>query len=89
MTIELTREQEQFIEQEISAGHFTDRGQVIGEALALLKRQREARAELQADVEEGLSDFAAGRGRSHDEGVAEDIKQRGRALKMKREPTAP
>lgn len=36
MTIELTREQEQFIEQEISAGHFTDRGQVIGEALALL-----------------------------------------------------
>jgi putative addiction module CopG family antidote len=89
MTVELTREQEQFIEQELSTGHFSNRDEVIGEALALLKRQREARAKLQTAVEEGLSDLAAGRGRSHAEGVAESVKQRGRALKEKRRPTTP
>lgn len=91
MTIELTREQEQFIEQELSTGHFASVGEVSGEALALLKRQREARAKLQTDIQEGLGDLAAGRGRSYADSatLADEIKQRGRALKAKREPTAP
>lgn len=46
MTIELTREQEQLIEQQLATGNFTDRGEVIGEALALLRRQGEALAEM-------------------------------------------
>lgn len=63
MTIKLTREQEQFIEQALSTGHFSDKGKVIEEALTLLKRQGEARVELQADIQESLDDLA-------DDGVA-------------------
>jgi putative addiction module CopG family antidote len=94
MTIELTREQEQFIEQALSTGHFSDKGEVIEEALTLLKRQGEVRAELQADIQEGLDDLAAGRARSYSSSyttettLADDIKKQGRTLKAKREQTA-
>ena len=45
MTIELTQEQEQLIEQELATGHFSDKGEVIAEALVLLKRQGEGKGE--------------------------------------------
>jgi Arc/MetJ-type ribon-helix-helix transcriptional regulator len=92
VTIELTREQEQLIKQQLATGYVTDEGEVIGEALILLRRQGEARAKLPADIQEGLDDLAAERGRSLAAEtaftLADDIKQRSRALKAKREQTA-
>lgn len=92
MTIELTHEQEQLLEQVLATGHFSDKGEVIAEALALLKRQGEARAQLQTDIQKGLDDLAAGRYRTLTPETASvfaaETKQRGRELKAKREQTA-
>ena len=93
MTIELTREQEKFIEQELATGHFTDKGEVIAEALALLKRQGEARAKIQAAVQRGIDDLDAGRYRTistpeEAQAFAAEIKQRARDLRAQREQKA-
>lgn len=55
MTIELTREQERLIEQQLATGNFTDKGDVIGEALALLQRQGEVVAEMRGALREAHS----------------------------------
>ncbi len=93
MTIQLTREQEQLIEQQLATGNFTDKGEVIAEALALLKRQGEARAKIQAGVQRGIEDMDAGRYQTIStpeevQVLADEIKQRGRELQAKREQAA-
>jgi len=93
MTIELTKEQEQFIEQALATGHFSDRQEVITEALALLKRQGEARAKVQAAVQRGIDDLDAGRYRTistpeEAQAFATEIKQQARELRARREQTA-
>lgn len=55
MTIELTREQERLIEQQLATGNFTDEGDVIGEALALLQRQGEVVTEMRGAFREAHS----------------------------------
>ncbi len=52
MRIEITREQEQLVEQQLATGNFIDKGEDIGEALALLKRQGEALAEMREGFRE-------------------------------------
>lgn len=93
MIVELTNEQEQFIEQELAAGHFTDKGEVIAEALALLKRQGEAHAKIRASVQQGLDDLNTGRYRTistseEAQTLAADIKLQARELKVQREHKA-
>lgn len=39
MTIEFTREQEQFIEQSLASGRYSNEAEVIREGLALLQKQ--------------------------------------------------
>jgi putative addiction module CopG family antidote len=39
MTIEFTREQEQFIKQSLASGRYSSEAEVIREALALLQKQ--------------------------------------------------
>lgn len=93
MTIELTHEQEVLIEQQLATGNFTDKSEVIAEALALLKRQGEARAKIQAGVQRGIEDMDAGRYRTistpeEAQAQVDEIKQRGRELRAKREQAA-
>ncbi len=89
MTVELTREQEQLIERQLKSGRFSDKAEVIAKALALLERHGAAVADVQADIREGLDDLFSGRSRDYSQDsvreLAEDIKQRGRVLKAKRE----
>lgn len=90
MTIELTREQEQLVEQALATGHFGDRNEVIAEALALLERQSALRAEVYAEVQRGLDDLDAGRYRTVStpedaQALAADIKQRARELQTQRD----
>ena len=92
MTIELTQEQEEVVEQALTTGHFSDRGQVIAEALTLLKRRDEARAALRADVQRGLDDLDAGHSRTvgtpeEAQALAADLKQRAGELGARRRET--
>ena len=58
MSSGLPPEIEQFVTSEISAGHFTDRDEVILHALRLFQRDR---AETIAGIKAGLKDVANGR----------------------------
>lgn len=49
---------EQFVQQEVASGRFSDRNAVIAHALALLRRDRD---EAVAGIEAGLQDAAHGR----------------------------
>ena len=94
MTIELTQEQEQLIEQELATGHFSDRGEVIAEALVLLKRQGEVRAKVRAEVQQGLDSLDAGHYRTirspeDAQAFATELKQRVRERQAQRERNAP
>lgn len=57
MTTQLSPELEQFVESEVAAGRFTDRTEVLEQALRLLQRDRE---EAVAGIQAGLADVAAG-----------------------------
>lgn len=87
MTVELTKEQEQLIEQQLASGRFRDKSEVIAKALTLLERHDAALAQVRADVEEGLGDLRAGRSRNYQspQELAEEIKKRGRELKAQRD----
>ena len=94
MTIELTQEQERLIEQELATGHFSDRGEVIAEALVLLKRQGEIRAKVQVEVQQGLDSLDAGRSRTirnpeDAQAFATELKQQVRERQAQRERNAP
>ena len=54
----LAADLEQFVQQEITSGHFPNRESVVAHALRLLQRERE---EAVAGIRVGLDDVAAGR----------------------------
>lgn len=61
MTIELTREQRRFIEQEIAEGTYADESALLREALELLRQRKAWAQKVQAGVKQGRDDIAAGR----------------------------
>jgi len=58
MAVEISPDLEQFVEQEVASGHFSDRSSVIEHALRLMQRDRE---EAIQGIRAGLDDAAAGR----------------------------
>ncbi len=58
MAIEINAELEQFVEQEVTQGRFSDSAAVVEHALRLLLRDREEAIE---GIKAGLADVAAGR----------------------------
>ena len=58
MTVELTREQERLIEEQLATGRYGSRGEVIAEALALLsdcaQLEQMKLARLRAEIQKGL-----------------------------------
>ena len=58
MTVELTREQERLIEEQLATGRYGSRGEVIAEALALLSDYAQLEqmklARLRAEIQKGL-----------------------------------
>lgn len=94
MTIDLTREQEQLLNQQLAAGHFATQDEAIDEALTLLQRRGDMLKQLHADIQEGLDDLKAGRSTristpEEAKAFAEEIKQRGRELHAQQQKSAP
>ena len=58
MTIDISPELEEFVDQTIARGQFDDRNAVIEHAIRLMKLERE---EAIAGIEAGLRDVEAGR----------------------------
>ena len=58
MTVLISADLEQFVEQEISSGRFPNRDAVIAHALRLLQHDRE---DAVFGIQAGLADVAAGR----------------------------
>jgi antitoxin ParD1/3/4 len=83
MNISLTPQLEKLVQDRVKSGRYTSASEVIREALRLLETQDRARdqgfARLQADVESGLRELAAGQSKPFDDAAAERIKQLGRA----------
>jgi antitoxin ParD1/3/4 len=93
MTIELTAEQRQYVERQVATGKYASESALVQQALEVLQRRDKRIAEVQAGVERGVADMEAGRYRTistpaEAEALADEIKQRGRALRDKREQTA-
>ena len=61
MTIDVSPELEEFVDQTIGRGQFDDRNAVIEHAIRLMKLERE---EAIAGIEAGLRDVEAGRTKS-------------------------
>lgn len=68
MTIKMSPELEEFVEQEVTSGHFDDRNSVIEHAVRLMQRDRE---EAISGIKAGLSDVKAGRTQPLDEAFAD------------------
>ena len=93
MTIALTPEQRQLIEQQLATGSFTSQGEVIDEALNLLQRRSKLLKQLNADIQEGLDDLKAGRATristpEEAEAFKQEIIKHGNELRAQREQTA-
>ena len=93
MNVTLRPDLERLIERKLATGRYADRGAVIEEALEFVQRRDEWTAQAQAGVQRGTEDMDAGRYRTvgnSDEAKAlvDEIKQRGRELRAKREQTA-
>ena len=68
MTIDMSPELEEFVDESIARGQFDDRNAVIEHALRLMKLERE---EAIAGIEAGLRDVEAGRTKSVEQAFAE------------------
>ena len=88
MNVSLTPELEQLVNEKVQSGLYQTASEVVREALRLLKERDHAREQLRADVQAGLDALARGEGRAYDKAsgreLAERIKSRGRATRMKK-----
>ena len=76
MSIKLTPELEEFVQQELAAGEYRSAEEVVSEALRLLRKKREFDA-LKAEVQIGLDQVARGEvGPWDPEAVQEEIRRR-------------
>ena len=94
MTIKLTQEQEQFIEQEIASGAYADETALLADAVELLRQRKAWIAEVQAGVKRGREDIAAGRyfevnSPEDAQTLREEITRRALERRAQREQTAP
>lgn len=82
MELNLTREQEAFIQEAIASGRFRHREDVIQDALALWEERERRRTEILSAVDEAESSLARGQGLPITEhsirDVANEVKSRGR-----------
>ena len=69
------------VRQQLDSGHYASPEEVIAAALKLLDQRDKQVAALREDIQEGP---ASGSGRNFDQGVVEDIKQRGRERSAQR-----
>jgi hypothetical protein len=53
MASDISPENEQFIQHELEAGVYLGRGELLDEAVSLLKRQRDLHREIQAGMDSG------------------------------------
>jgi putative addiction module CopG family antidote len=93
MTIQLPREAEQLIKQQMATGHFANEGEVVTQALHLWQKYQKQIADIRASVQRGMDDIEAGRytkitNTEEANALAENIKRRGRELKAKREASS-
>ena len=93
MTIELSREAEQFVKQLLASGDYADESAVVAEALTRWQQQKEVEENIRAEVQRGLDALDAGRYRTistpeEAKAFGDEIKQRARELRAKREQRA-
>ena len=93
MTIELSQEQQQFIQNEIASGNYQSEAALLEEAVDLLRQQKAWIKKVQAGVEQGRQDIAEGRYfevSSPEDALKlrEEIKRRAQNLRAQREHTA-
>ena len=55
MSTDISPENEQFIQHELESGNYHDRGELLNDALRLLKRRRDLVREIQAGIDSGPS----------------------------------
>jgi len=55
MSSDICPENEQFIEHELESGTYQNRGELLDDAVRLLKRRRELQLEIQAGIDSGPS----------------------------------
>lgn len=81
VALNLPKDLQEFVEQSVKSGRFSDEKELVREALETLKTQEEFRqfqlARLKEKLQEGLDDFE---GRRVEEWDGEAVKRKGRAL---------
>lgn len=84
MNIDLTPDQEAFVQQAIAAGRLNTREDAVRQALALWEERERKRAEIIVAVEKARASLARGEGRiitaQSAKELADDIKRKGRAM---------
>jgi antitoxin ParD1/3/4 len=88
MNVSLTPELERLVNEKVEGGLYQTASEVVREALRLLKERDQARDQLRTDVQAGFDQVARGEGRTYDKAagrqLAERIKSRGRAARVKK-----
>ncbi len=83
MEVQLTPDQQAFVRQAIESGRLRREEDAVKEALALWEERERRRLEILAAVDEAEASLARGEGRPITQesmrGLAESVKQRGRA----------
>lgn len=81
VALNLPKDLQEFVEQSVKSGRFSDEKELMREALEALKTQEEFRqfqlAGLKAKLQEGLDDLESGRVEEWD---GEAVKRKGRAI---------
>jgi antitoxin ParD1/3/4 len=81
----LEQDVEEFVRSQIQEGAYRDLSDVIHAGLRLLKDREERRQALREAIDEGIASADAGKVVPFDEGLVEQIKQRGRERQRQRE----
>ncbi len=55
MASDISPENEQFVQYELESGNYRTRGELLDEALSLLKRRRDLERQIQAGIDSGPS----------------------------------
>jgi antitoxin ParD1/3/4 len=77
MTLSLTPELEQLINDKVESGQYQTASEVVREALRLLSDRDQARDQLRADVQSGFSQLARGEGVTYgDEAAVKALTER-------------
>jgi antitoxin ParD1/3/4 len=82
MNVSLTPELEEWIQSKVETGLYGSSSEVVRDALRLLHQFEGERArkleELRSDLQVGLEQLKAGKGREFNKSLSDEIKQRGR-----------